>query len=316
MWNNIKSLHVETSSFCNASCVQCGRNQNGGPINDKLIPSNLSLDIFKKTISQMQLETITFCGNYGDPIANPHLIEQVKITRELFPDCWIGVHTNGSIRNENWWEELAQSIGNRGAVIFGIDGLKDTLPIYRRNCDFDKVIENAKTVIKNNCEARWAFIVFKHNQHQIETARNLSIDLGFEKFIIKNTHRFSEDKFPIFDNEKNTIGYLELPTIKLPNNFKEREFSCQSLDKQELYLDSWNRIFPCCWMGLSLDKRFSFTNEELQELNVENNSIEQIVNGNVFKKIQKQFSISEICQKYCGKRVFERQFIGDNNATK
>lgn len=305
MYGKIKSLHVEISSFCNAQCVQCGRNQNGGPIHENLSPRNLKLEEFYNVISQCELETLTFCGNYGDPIANNQLIEMVKITREKFPNCWIGVHTNGSIRHKLWWKELGKAIGKRGAVIFGIDGLEDTLSIYRRNCDFNTVIENAKAVIEN-CEARWAFIVFKHNQHQIEEARKLSIDLGFKKFIVKKTHRFN-NSFPIWDNDKNVIGELLEPDIELPNNnFIKEEFSCMSIDKQELYLDSWNTIFPCCWMGLRLDKRFIFN--DLTELNAIN-SLDKIVNSKTFNDIKLNFDKSEICQKYCGKKVFEKQFV-------
>ena len=38
--------------------------------------------------------------------------------------------------------------------------------------------------------AQWDYIVFKHNEHQVEEARKLSKELGFFEFQIKKTSRF------------------------------------------------------------------------------------------------------------------------------
>ena len=67
-------------------------------------------------------------------------------------------------------------------VVFGIDGLEDTSHIYRVNTSFKKVIENAEAFIKQGGLGTWQFIVFKHNVHQLESAK-MSL-LGKWDFII------------------------------------------------------------------------------------------------------------------------------------
>ena len=40
--------------------------------------------------------------------------------------------------------------------------------------------------------AQWDFIVFRHNQHQVERAQQLSREWGFSKFQVKKTARCEE----------------------------------------------------------------------------------------------------------------------------
>jgi hypothetical protein len=37
--------------------------------------------------------------------------------------------------------------------------------------------------------AEWDFIVFRHNEHQVEEARALAKELGFQRFFVKKTSR-------------------------------------------------------------------------------------------------------------------------------
>ena len=65
---------------------------------------------------------------------------------------------------------------------------------------FSKIIKNATAFISNGGHAEWAFLKFKHNEHQVETARQLSVELGFKKFSMKNTSRFLlEPKHKVVD---------------------------------------------------------------------------------------------------------------------
>ena len=63
---------------------------------------------------------------------------------------------------------LAEIIGVNGRVDFNIDGLQDTNHVYRKNTNFEKIIDNASAYIRMGGIAEWNYIVFKHNQHQID----------------------------------------------------------------------------------------------------------------------------------------------------
>ena len=62
--------------------------------------------------------------------------------------------------------------------------------VYRINTQFDKVLENAKSVIATNrAQVHWKYIVFEHNKHQVEDAREIAKQAGFTTFSTVKTSR-------------------------------------------------------------------------------------------------------------------------------
>ena len=100
------------------------------------------------------------------------------------------MNTNGGAQNTQWWIKLAQIYGKNGHVTFSFDGLEDTNHLYRQNVNWQKCMENSYAFISAGGRARWEYIIFEHNQHQIEQARLLAKKMGFEDFRTKKTGRF------------------------------------------------------------------------------------------------------------------------------
>jgi sulfatase maturation enzyme AslB (radical SAM superfamily) len=69
-------------------------------------------------------------------------------------------------------------------VRFALDGLKDTHSLYRMGSDYDTVVKNMKTFIDAGGRATWKFIVFKHNEHQVDEASKLARELGCVTFTV------------------------------------------------------------------------------------------------------------------------------------
>lgn len=191
--SNIKEFQLEITTYCNAACPQCPRNINGGKVNPNMPLCHLSRESIDKTFTVdlcNQLQQVFFCGSYGDPIVHPDFLDILRDFRRKRPNLWIYIHTNGGVHDVEWWADLAKIINGYGKIDFGIDGLEDTNHLYRRNVDFGKAIDNAQSFIRAGGIAQWNFIVFKHNQHQIETARLLSEIIGFDKILFRGTGRF------------------------------------------------------------------------------------------------------------------------------
>jgi hypothetical protein len=171
----------------------CARNLNGGAVNPYLHNRELTIDdihrIFPESFVQ-QLQRIYMCGNYGDPAVARDTLEAFQYFRNINPQINLSMHTNGSMKRPEWWADLAKTIGRRGYVIFGLDGLEDTNHLYRQGTVWTKIIENVSAFIAAGGRARWDFIVFAHNEHQVEAAEQLSRDMGFEKFQYKKSARF------------------------------------------------------------------------------------------------------------------------------
>jgi len=192
-YDEIRTVHLEMTERCNAACPQCSRNINGGEDNPYLNDRELSITDIKKIFTVdfiKQLSHIYLCGNYGDPIVAKDTIETLRYFRETNPNIKLSMNTNASARTTEYWTELAEILKPNGHVIFSIDGLEDTNHIYRRNTNFIKIVDNAKVFIDNGGIAHWEFIVFEHNEHQVEEARTFARSLGFKHFQIKKTGRF------------------------------------------------------------------------------------------------------------------------------
>lgn len=192
--DNVKSLHIETSSVCNAACPMCPR-EIDPMFNKDTDAVSLSLEKIKTMFSDSfirQLDNMYMCGNYGDPAAAPDCINIFKHFRNINDQMYLGMHSNASLRSKEWWSELGSVLSRKNDYcVFSIDGLNDTNHIHRVNTNFDKIVENAKSFINNGGRAIWDYIVFEHNEHQVEQARQLSKELGFVEFRVKVSRRFN-----------------------------------------------------------------------------------------------------------------------------
>ena len=189
----ITTVHLEVTERCNASCPQCARNINGGEVNPLLHDAELSLADVKKILRPKfikQLKRLYMCGNYGDPISARDTLEMFEYLRSHNDKMQLSFHTNASAKTPEWWSRLPASRGKNHYVVFSVDGLEDTNHLYRQGTVWKKIMENARAFIAAGGRARWDFIVFGHNEHQVETARALSESMGFEKFNVKKSNRF------------------------------------------------------------------------------------------------------------------------------
>lgn len=263
-FNQLESIHLEISNNCQASCPMCSRNHHGGLENPLIKVQDWTLEDFKTIINQDVLDQVSqlyFCGNFGDPLLNNNLIEMCEYVKNN-SDVSIRIHTNGSLRSVQWWENLAKALPSNHLVIFGIDGLEDTHSRYRIGTDYNKIIKNAQAFIAAGGYAEWAYIVFEHNQHQVSTAKDIATDIGFKRFTTKNSSRFVGDtNFEVYDQEGNTVDILRPPkdtVIKfldktIIENYKEvvknTEIDCYVLKTKEVYIDAYRNLMPCCFLA-------------------------------------------------------------------
>lgn len=191
--SEITTVHLEVTERCNASCPQCARNINGGEVNPQLHNAELSLDDVRTILKPefiKQLKRLYMCGNYGDPISANDTLEIFEYIRSHNAKMQLSFHTNASAKTPEWWSRLPAAMGKSHYVVFSVDGLEDTNHLYRQGTVWKKIMENARAFIAAGGRARWDYIVFGHNEHQVEEARALAESMGFEKFNVKKSNRF------------------------------------------------------------------------------------------------------------------------------
>lgn len=310
---DIKDIHLEITSKCQARCPMCPRRVNGGLINPLITLDEITLSTFKIWFPDhfiKQLDSLFMCGNLGDPIIAQDCLEIFQHIREVNPSIRLSMHTNGSARNTLWWESLAKI---KVRVTFGIDGLEDTHALYRVGTDFNKIIENAEAFINAGGEAEWHMLVFQHNEHQVETCRNFSNSMKFSKFTVKHTSRFKDNKFHVLDEEGRTVNIL-YPTNTSMNLTKNvlsvapAEIQCKAQKFKQMYVSANGVVSPCCWLDFSWqlpnqDNRVDYMDAVGLFPNLNNHSLQDIFESEYFKKIEDTWAVKPLmeCSKQCGK---------------
>jgi MoaA/NifB/PqqE/SkfB family radical SAM enzyme len=273
-YENIKTIHLENTQNCQASCPMCDRNQNGGALNPHIDLSELTLEDAKNIFEPefiAQLKTMYMCGNLGDPIVARDTLEIFKYFRKHNPNMWLSMNTNAGARDEAWWTELANTFGKMGTVIFSVDGLHDTNHIYRQGVVWDNVYRSMKAFIAAGGRARWDFLIFEHNQHQVDEAEELAQTMGFEKFVAKKTGRFitatseKKEQHQAVDRKGNKTAELKKPDEKFQNAalkqydvvkakhgsmdayYDRAEIHCKVKDEGNLFITAEGLALPCCW---------------------------------------------------------------------
>ena len=211
------------------------------------------------------------CGNLGDPIVARDTLEIFKYFREHNKDMWLSMNTNAGAKNEEWWRELAKVFGRMGAVIFSVDGLRDTNHIYRQGVVWDNVERNMQAFIDAGGRARWDFLIFEHNQHQVKEAEALAWEWGCEKFIAKKTGRFitadskKKESHQAVNRKGKETTELKKPDAKYQNKALSKQdallekygsmdayydvvpINCKVKDEGNLFITAEGLAMPCCW---------------------------------------------------------------------
>jgi len=122
-YKDIRTVHLEITERCNASCPMCARNINGGEDNPHLKDNELSLDDCKKIFTPefiQQLDRMYMCGNFGDPVAAADTLEVFDYFRSNNSKMNLTMYTNGSAKKPEWWKQLATVLGKNSYVVLAL----------------------------------------------------------------------------------------------------------------------------------------------------------------------------------------------------
>lgn len=298
--DRIKGLHIELSARCNAHCPFCSRQQKVRPYDRHII----TLEKFKRLPADMlrRLKWINYGGNFGDLCTNSEFVDIVSYVHGLNSTVAMGGDTNGSFQDEAWWSVLGGAYG-LGAMGFCLDGLADTHARHRVGTDFRKILRNASAFIAGGGTAYWKFIVFKHNQHQIEAACRLAKEIGFRRFYAIASRDY-DDQLKEPDAFKVAIKrdlFKALASDKHPAR-------CRPLHKGAIYIAADGTVHPCCQAHnmyvAEHNRRFRFivplVTRHLDSINFKTRPLEDILCGPYFETVFKKTRHCEYCRIKCG----------------
>ena len=179
--------------------------------------------------------------------------------------------TNGGAKKPEWWKDLAKVIGKNGDVTFSVDGLEDTNHLYRQNVNWKLVDQSMKAYIEGGGKVRWDYLIFDHNQHQVEEAEQYAKSIGVHKFQAKKTGRFitttsdAKQSHQAVNRKGKETQELKKPDKKYQNKALTKQGAllekygsmdkyydkvpvwCKVKDEGSLYISAEGLALPCCW---------------------------------------------------------------------
>ncbi|WP_430823454.1 radical SAM/SPASM domain-containing protein [Carboxylicivirga sp. N1Y90] len=181
------AVSIEPTSICNLKCPECPTG--AGVLNRPR--GQMELKQYEVLLGQLGPQ-LMYLNLYvqGEPMMHPQFAEMVLLARKqgYYTSC----STNGHFLSSGVAEKLVEADMTR--LIFSVDGLtQDSYQKYRVGGDLSKVIDSIKNVVeaKRRKKRRFPivvmqFLVFEHNEHELDGIRQLAKSLDVDKLELKS----------------------------------------------------------------------------------------------------------------------------------
>lgn len=278
---HVCSLQFDITSHCNARCGACVRNKDGDEVRAEVSLDHFDVDLWNRIASEDTrgwfIKDLTLNGNWGDPMMHPKLVEMLDTFAHYHPEAELYLHTNGSMRTEKFWNDLATSCRKfaNHVVVFAVDGLEDTHSIYRRKTNFNKIVDNIKAFTANKGRANVTMTQFEHNKHQVKEVEALAEECGAIMFNLRESHadkmhiELGADSYDIVSSDatepynkifeasdntslSDTRDYNIM--VEAKQFIEERgihpDSKCPWYMDRQVQIDPWGIVWPCCHLSL------------------------------------------------------------------
>jgi MoaA/NifB/PqqE/SkfB family radical SAM enzyme len=185
------SYSIEPTGLCNLKCPEC-------PTGKGLIARksrSINPEVYTSLLNQIS-DTTCYLMLYlqGEPFINPNIFEMIALADRK--QIYTFISTNGHFMDEVNAERTVRSGLDR--IIISLDGTtNETYVQYRKGGSMEVVLAGIKNLVeaKKQLKSRKPyiiiqFIVFKHNQHQINEVKLLGNTLGANKVEIKSAQLY------------------------------------------------------------------------------------------------------------------------------
>ncbi len=323
----VRSFNMEITNKCTLACPACDRTGNAW-VRKNL--TELPLDLVHRLFPDSERERfvgikINLCGSFGDCIYHSRFHDIVRHFKDV--GCVLHVETNGSHRPPEWWEKTCDLLREEDEITFSVDGLQDTNHIYRINSRWEDIYAAMK-VCARRVRVHWKFIVFRHNEHQLEEAKRLAKDLGVREITFKKSARFFAAD-PLAPQADEFIGTVAR------NRQKIRALLAQGLPQEEL--DQQVSIQPKCIAGRSLaitatgyffpctscegSDADSWFQQHQERVSLRDRPLEEILTGPQWGELQKLWERAsqapKVCFRTCGvHRDFQRAYAEESRSAR
>jgi radical SAM protein with 4Fe4S-binding SPASM domain len=246
-------LGIEPGNVCNLSCPLCPTGKGDKELRKGFMEFSLFKDIFDQLNNAL---TEVYLFNWGEPLLNNDLCEMIKYVKFKDSKVRIVTSTNLNIVQKEKLTDLLKS--GIDEIIISCDGASQNSYVqYRVGGNFDLVMENMRYLVSEKRRLAvktcvvWNFIVFKHNEHEVEQARQMASLIGVDFRVgLMRTSMKDEILKPHSEAIKQDIAWI-------PDNPKYSAYDKEELKTrkqlqtcrklwQEISINWDGKVFPCC----------------------------------------------------------------------
>jgi len=302
--DDLDGLHIELTNLCTLKCPGCLRTQLIKKWPRHWKNYSLDLDVVAKFLDvDLQGKTITLCGNTGDSIYHPKFHDFVAYFKNR--GAQLRVFTNGSYRNQSWWDTTVSYLDSADTVIFSVDGLPENFTQYRINADWQSILIGMQACIQASCKTVWKYIPFNFNENDIAAAEQLSQNMGFDVFKIEQSSRF---------DERNGVDYQLMSFMPSGNQHIDARYQHQAEwknsrltiqidpvcnDQRSHYISANGFYSPCCFVS---DYAFYYKTEfgkNKKMYNIADRTLTGLFQQTEFNEFYNNLHDHAVCQFSC-----------------
>ena len=329
--SDIRLVDLAITSVCNATCMDCARWwQHQGRIFHNPLDTHRNhhwpwRDLCGHLSVLTHVDRVIICGNAGDPMSHPNIVEACQWMCQRWSDVWIEIDTNGSLGKDDTYRGLAD-LGGRVTFRFAVDGLADTNHIYRRGVPWHRVEHNILLWHSLGGDAVLKTIDFPWNQHQRADIKAWALGMGWQ-------HRVDPRWSPDWDHL--IISHPEDKPRAWRWRITEHQEWKPSVEKQILdwisrgrpmrpeckshgdwlYINHDHRVWPCCYWANSSYVEWLVQKKHLEHVQrvahpdwncLDHRPLTEIIRHPIFQGIERLWqgsdvdSTSSLCMHNCG----------------
>jgi pyruvate-formate lyase-activating enzyme len=300
MIEHIAGFHIEPTNICTLKCSGCARTQFLEQWPQHWKNHNLDIDALLQFLDvDLKDKRIDLCGNYGDPIYHPDLIDFVKKLKTR--GAIITIATNGSYKNHVWWEELVANLNVNDTVMFSVDGVPDNFTEYRVNANWDSIKIGMDVVAKAQCNSTWKFIPFSFNQNDIDQATELSRSIGIKNFVIEYSDRFDEKTQALLPHTSSLGPRYSAQNLWKASADPELKVEPKCQNGREHFISADGHYSPCCFIA---DHRFYYKSQfgkNKKQYNIFTTTLSEVLSAETVVDFYQNVDQQPGCQFNCPK---------------
>jgi len=297
------AMSIEPTTACNLGCPQCpsGLKQFSRPTGR--MTAARCAEILDQAGPELAYLILYF---QGEPYLNKEFCGMIRAATDR--GIYTATSTNAHFLDPETCRKTVEAGLSR--MIISIDGsTQESYAHYRIHGSLNKVLDGTRNMLEARRAAGsrfpyliWQFIVFRHNEHEIEAVKQLAAEYEVDDLVIKSAQVYDyengEDWIPLLSNHTRYTYTEEGIRLKgeLTNRCWKMWHSC---------VVTWDgRVVPCCF-----DKDATHSLGELNE-----QSFRTIWRGPAYSRFRQQIlkgrSQIDICRNCSeGLRVFEKQVL-------